>query len=112
MRILLIVWLTVYHATPQQCNADCLTTANGKKIESTETAYKHRYMAVSRDLLETYPYGTEVEVSGCSIEEYNGIWTVQDTMNKRIKNTVDLLINPGMKLTSEEVEIRKVETEE
>lgn len=51
-------------------------------------------------------------MSGCSIEEYNGVWTVEDTMNKRIKNTVDLLINPGMKLTSEEVEIRKVETEE
>ena len=51
-------------------------------------------------------------MSGCSIEEYNGTWTVRDTMNKRIKNTVDLLINPGMKLTSEEVEIRKVETEE
>ena len=27
-----IVTATIYHATPEQCNADYLTTASGKKI--------------------------------------------------------------------------------
>lgn len=90
-----VVTATVYHAVPEQCDDSPLVTASGAKIKSAESAYEHRYLAVSRDLLDVFPYGTMVEVSGCG--ELDGIWVVQDTMNRRYKGYIDLLINPDMK---------------
>lgn len=90
-----VVTATVYHAVPEQCDSDCLVTASGAKISSAERAYDHRYLAVSRDLLDVFPYGTMVEVSGCG--ELDGVYTVADTMNRRYKGYIDLLINPDMK---------------
>ena len=107
--LLLTVTLTCYHAVAGQCNEDSLITASGAVICSTDSAYTHRYCAVSRDLLEELPYGTIIEVSGCSIDEYNGEWIIQDTMNKRYENYIDLLVNPGMPLTKEEVTIKTTE---
>lgn len=104
--IILSVTMTCYRATSKECGKDSLTTASGAKIESTETAYKHRYLAVSRELRDVFKYGTIVTIEGCSIEEYNGEWEVADTMAPSIKNTVDILINPGMKLTKEKVTIK------
>lgn len=88
------VQATCYNAVAEQCDADYLCTASGLTINSTNTAYDHRYLAVSRDLLNIFPYGTEVYVSGTSI--YDGIWKVADTMNKRFSNRIDFLINPDM----------------
>lgn len=88
------VQATCYHAVKEQCNDDYLCTASGLTINSTNTAYEHRYLAVSRDLLNIFPYGTEVYVSGTSF--YDGIWKVADTMNKRFSNRIDFLINPDM----------------
>lgn len=90
-----IVTATVYHAVAGQCDDSPLVTASGARISSTESAYEHRYLAVSRDLLDVFPYGTKVEVSGCG--ELDGEWIVADTMNKRYKGYIDLLINPDMK---------------
>ena len=90
-----IVTATVYHAVEEQCDTDCLTTASGAKIASVESAYDYRYIAVSRDLLDVFPYGTKVEVSGCG--ELDGVYEVQDTMNRRYNGYIDLLINPDMK---------------
>jgi 3D (Asp-Asp-Asp) domain-containing protein len=90
-----VVTATVYHAVEGQCDESPLVTASGAKISSTDTAYDHRYLAVSRDLLDMFPYGTMVEVSGCG--ELDGVYTVADTMNKRYKGYIDLLINPDMK---------------
>lgn len=90
-----IVTATVYHAIEEQCDDNPLVTASGAKISSAESAYEHRYLAVSRDLLDVFPYGTMVEVSGCG--ELDGHWVVADTMNKRYKGYIDLLINPDMK---------------
>ena len=89
-----LVTATVYHAVKGQCDNDYLTTASGKKIKSTNEAYSHRYIAVSRDLRELFPYGCKVEVTGTGI--YDGIYTVADTMNKRYTEYIDILINPGM----------------
>jgi 3D (Asp-Asp-Asp) domain-containing protein len=98
----------VYHAVEGQCDGDYLVTASGAKIKSTDSAYDHRYIAVSRDLLDVFPYGTKVEVSGCG--ELDGIWVVSDTMNKRYKGYIDLLINPDMRGGKwEGVRIKKVE---
>ena len=104
-----IVTATCYHAVAGQCNDDYLTTASGKKIESTENAYDHRYVAASRDLLADYPYGTAILVTDAEVEEYNGIWYVEDTMNKRFTETIDFLINPDMQVQNSKVTIQKIE---
>jgi 3D (Asp-Asp-Asp) domain-containing protein len=102
-----IVTATVYHAVAGQCDDSPLVTASGARISSAESAYDHRYIAVSRDLLDVFPYGTKVEVSGCG--DLDGIWVVQDTMNRRYKGYIDLLINPDMKGGKwEGVRIKKV----
>jgi 3D (Asp-Asp-Asp) domain-containing protein len=102
-----VVTATVYYAVEGQCDDSPLITASGAKIASAESAYDHRYIAVSRDLLDVFPYGTMVEVSGCG--ELDGYWVVQDTMNRRYKGYIDLLINPDMKGGKwEGVRVRKV----
>lgn len=90
-----VVTATVYHAVEGQCDDSPLCTASGANISSAESAYEHRYLAVSRDLLDVFPYGTRVEVSGCG--ELDGEWVVADTMNRRYKGYIDLLINPDMR---------------
>lgn len=106
-----IVTATVYHAVEGQCDDSPLVTASGAKISSAESAYEHRYLAVSRDLLDVFPYGTMVEVSGCG--ELDGIYCVVDTMAKRFKGYVDILINPDMKGGKwEGVRVRKVNSED
>jgi 3D (Asp-Asp-Asp) domain-containing protein len=103
-----VVTATVYHAVEGQCDESPLVTASGAKISSTDTAYDHRYIAVSRDLLDVFPYGTKVEVSGCG--ELDGEYTVADTLNKRYKGYIDILINPDMRGGKwEGVRIKKVE---
>lgn len=103
-----VVTATVYHAVEGQCDESPLVTASGAKISSADTAYDHRYIAVSRDLLDVFPYGTIVEVSGCG--ELDGVWVVEDTMNKRYNGYIDLLINPDMKGNKwNGVRIKKVE---
>ena len=89
-----VVTATVYHAVKGQCDSSPLITASGARIKSADKAYDHRYIAVSRDLLDVFPYGTKVEVSGCG--ELDGEWVVADTMNRRYKGYIDLLINPNM----------------
>lgn len=102
-----VVTATVYHAVEGQCDDSPLVTASGAKISSAESAYEHRYLAVSRDLLDVFPYGTMVEVSGCG--ELDGVYTVADTLNKRYKGYIDILINPDMKGGKwEGVRIKKV----
>ena len=102
-----VVTATVYHAVEGQCDSDCLVTASGARISSAESAYEHRYLAVSRDLLDVFPYGTMVEVSGCG--ELDGVYTVADTLYKRYKGYIDILINPDMRGGKwEGVRIKKV----
>lgn len=106
-----VVTATVYHAIEGQCDDSPLVTASGAKIASAESAYEHRYLAVSRDLLDVFPYGTMVEVSGCG--ELDGIYCVVDTMAKRFKGYVDILINPDMRGGKwEGARIRKVNSED
>lgn len=106
-----VVTATVYHAVEGQCDDSPLVTASGAKIKSPDSAYDLKYIAVSRDLLDVFPYGTKVEVSGCG--ELDGVYTVADTLNKRYKGYIDLLINPDMKGGKwTGVRIRKVNSED
>ena len=89
------VTATVYHAVPEQCNNDPGHTASMFKLD-LKNPYKHRIIAVSRNLLKEYPMGTLVKVSG--VGKYSGTYQVQDKMNKRYFNRIDILINIGMPL--------------
>ena len=83
---------TVYNAVPAQTNSDPSHTASMFKLDLSNP-YKHRIIAVSRDLLIKFPMGTRVRVEGTS---YDGIYTVRDKMNKRYTKRIDILINVGM----------------
>ena len=100
------VTATVYHAVPEQTNSDPNHTASMFELD-LKNPYKHRIIAVSRDLLVKFPYGTKVTVSG--VGKYSGVYTVEDTMNRRYKKRIDILINEGMKIGKwDEVRIKKL----
>ncbi len=86
------VTVTVYNAVPEQCNEDPEHTASMYKLDLANP-YKHRIIAVSRDLLKKYPFGTIIQITGTS---YDGRYQVQDVMNKRYTNCIDILINEDM----------------
>ena len=54
-------------------------------------------IAISRDLKQRFKYGSYVRLEGCG--KYDGVYRVEDLMNKRFKNRVDILINPSDKPT-------------
>jgi len=95
LMITLFVTATIYHADPAQCNQDYLTTASMKKIDPNNPQ-KHKWIAVSRDLeAKGFKFGTKVRVDcNCAL---NGVWTVQDRMNKRWTNRIDFLVNDTMR---------------
>lgn len=88
------VHATVYNAVPEQTNSDPGHTAFMFELDLTDP-YKHKIIAVSRDLLKKYPKGTKVQVCGTA---YDGIYVVMDKMNKRYTNRIDLLINQEMRI--------------
>jgi len=89
-----IVVATVYNAEASQCNEDFLHTAWMFKLSPTNP-FKHRIIAVSRDLIHEYPNGTKVRLEGT---KYDGVYTVRDKMNKRYTKRIDILINKDMKI--------------
>jgi len=86
-----LVTATIYHASPDQCNNDYLTTASMKTINKANPQ-GHRWIAVSRDLEALgFTFGVEVAVECCC--PLDGVWTVQDRMNKRWTKRIDFLVN-------------------
>tara|TARA_R110000796_G_scaffold70936_1_gene160981 strand:+ start:191 stop:532 length:342 start_codon:yes stop_codon:yes gene_type:complete len=88
------VTATVYNAVEEQTNSDPQHTASMFKLD-LQNPFKHRIIAVSRDLLKMFPMGTRVEICGT---DYDGIYTVEDKMNKRYNKRIDILINLEMKI--------------
>tara|TARA_R110001583_G_scaffold12715_5_gene56098 strand:+ start:407 stop:766 length:360 start_codon:yes stop_codon:yes gene_type:complete len=88
------VHATVYNAVPAQTNSDPGHTAFMFELD-LEDPYKHKIIAVSRDLLVEYPKGTKVCVAGTT---YDGVYVVMDKMNKRYTDRIDLLINEEMQI--------------
>lgn len=89
------VTATVYNAVKEQCNSDVQHTAFMFKLD-LDNPYKHRIIAVSRDLLAKFPNKSKVKVSGA--EGFDGIWTVRDKMNKRYSKRIDFLVNKSVSL--------------
>jgi hypothetical protein len=89
--------LTIYHPTVKQCDSTPLITASNARI-NVEKLYKQelRWIALSRDLLKRWKgdfnYGdTIVLASGDS--RIDGLWIIQDNLNKKYKNRGDLLFD-------------------
>ena len=100
MKILLIVTMvvqaTVYNALPNQTNEDNLHTASMQKI-NPDAAGSYRFIAVSRDLYSSgFTFGTRVCIENAG--KMNGIWYVEDLMNRRWTKKIDFLVDNEIKL--------------
>lgn len=90
-----IVTATIYHAVPEQTNADFLTTASLREINPNNPA-SHKWIAVSRDLEKLgFTMGTRVCIEGAG--DLSGEWTIEDRMNKRWTKRIDFLVNTTRK---------------
>jgi 3D (Asp-Asp-Asp) domain-containing protein len=83
------VTVTTYSPTRGQTDDTPDLTASGFKIDLHNPG-KHRIIAVSRDLKKYLKFGEKVVISNTG--KYDGIWQVEDVMNRRWKNKIDLLI--------------------
>ena len=88
------VTATVYNAVEEQTNSDPGHTASMFKLDLSNP-YRHRIIAVSRNLLKEFPMHSKVRITGTS---YDGIYVIEDKMNKRYVDRIDILINIGMKI--------------
>lgn len=106
------VTASVYFPVECQTDSSPLVTADNSKINS-KMPKKHRWIAVSRNLLRrwggTIDYGDTLNVKGIS-KAMDGHYVVRDTMNKRIKNQIDILVGQQDKIMGywQDVEIHKL----
>ena len=86
---------TIYHAVKSQTDSTPFITASNSRINPRNPA-GHRWIAVSRDLEPLgFTFGTKVCIQNAG--KMNGVWTVQDRMNRRFKHRIDFLVNESMR---------------
>jgi len=90
------VTVTTYAPISSQTDSSPLVTASGFKL-SVKNPRKHRVIAISRDLKHKLKFGQRVRLEGAG--KYDGIYIVEDLMNKRFTKRIDILINPTDKPT-------------
>ena len=101
-----LVSLSTYKADTAETDSTPLITASGFKLDSLNPK-KHRVIAISRDLKELFAFGDKVKLTNAG--KFNGIWFIHDLMNKKYKNKIDILINPGdRQMSLERVVISKI----
>lgn len=91
------VAMTAYNAVPSQTDGDPFTTASGAYSNPEVVA------ARSRDLKETLPFGTIIEIDGPTSEQHGcgfevvspilGYRVIADTMHERFTKRVDILFS-------------------
>lgn len=89
--------VTVYNPTTRQCDKTPFITASNAKIDKVKLYRKElRWIALSRHLLKRwkgkFDYGDVVRLESGD-PEIDGLWIIQDNMNKRFKNCADLLFD-------------------
>jgi 3D (Asp-Asp-Asp) domain-containing protein len=94
LRIKEYVIITAYTPSVWETDSTPFITASGKRISES-------YVAVSRDLLPKFPFGTKVKIfipdknlPGCGKEVIGKSWIVryvEDTMNRRHSKKIDLV---------------------
>ncbi|WP_375435750.1 hypothetical protein [uncultured Hymenobacter sp.] len=89
------VTATTYWPEPGQTDSDPMETADGSIIPTRHSS-RTRWLAVSRDLLRDgggpFRYGEKVRVRGISTA-LDGDYIIHDTMNRRHRRSVDVLVN-------------------
>lgn len=84
---------TVYNAEPKQCNNDVSHTASMFRL-NLSNVLSHRIIAMERTMMSEYglKYGDVVKIEGTG--KWDGVWQIQDTMNKKYKgqHKIDILI--------------------
>lgn len=99
------VTMTAYNAVPEQTDGDPFETASGAYSNPDIVA------ARSRDLAEELPFGTIVEIDGSTVTSGNscgfgavahhiGYRVIEDTMNARYTNRVDVLLDTRANVTA------------
>ena len=87
------VTATVYNAVKAQCNNDVQRTASMFKLNLNDVA-SHRIIAMERTFMQELglKYGDVVKIEGTG--QFDGVWQVQDTMNKRFagQHKIDILV--------------------
>lgn len=93
--------VTVYNPTRRQCDKSPLVTASNARINE-DKLYKQelKWIALSRHLLKRWKgefnYGDTVRLASGD-PAIDGLWIIQDNMNKRFKNSADLLFDSRIK---------------
>ena len=89
---------TVYNAVPKQCNKDFGYTASMFYLDLYDVE-AHKIIAMERTFMKEFGlvYGDVVKIEGTG--KYDGIYQIQDTMNKRFKgqHKIDILVNENIK---------------
>ncbi|NVO83659.1 RlpA-like double-psi beta-barrel domain-containing protein [Hymenobacter terrestris] len=89
------VTATAYWPEVGQTDDNPMETADGSIIPENHSS-KTRWLAVSRDLLTRwggpFKYGEKVRVSGLA-NGLDGVYIIHDTMNRRHRHCVDVLVN-------------------
>lgn len=88
------VTITKYHPVKSQTDDNPLQTADLSEISMTKLYRgKIKWVAVSRDLLKEYGYGSKIRIS-TGDPDIDGVYEVHDTMNPRFMARVDILSHP------------------
>lgn len=90
------VTLTIYRPVKSQTDNTPDITASGYKIDLRKPS-EHKIIAVSRDLKRSgWDFGKRVKIDGAG--KLDGIYTIQDLMNKRFTKRIDVLVDRKEKL--------------
>lgn len=94
------VIVTVYNAVAGQCNNDPSHTASMFRLNMKDVA-SHKIMAMERTFMKELglKYGDVVKLEGTYRGLQDGVYQIQDTMNKRFagKHKVDILVPSNIK---------------
>jgi 3D (Asp-Asp-Asp) domain-containing protein len=91
-----------YNPTASQCDKTPLITGSGYKINLKKLKNKQiKVVALSRDLLKQYPYGSTIYVH--KPVHLRGTYKVEDAMNSRFKNRIDFLVFDKLKVDSVQI---------
>lgn len=89
---------TVYNAIPAQCNGDFGHTASMFRLNLYDIL-SQRIIAMERTFMSKLglKYGDVVYIEGTG--KYDGVWQIQDTMNKRFagQHKIDILVPENIK---------------
>ena len=95
------VIVTVYNAVKGQCNNDPSHTASMFRLNMQDVA-SHRIIAMERTFMKELglKYGDVVKLEGTYKGLQDGVYQIQDTMNKRFarKHKVDILVPNNIKI--------------